>query len=218
MKLMKNKKSGFTLIELLVVISIIGILMGLLISQLGGILGSSENTKMQAVLRSWIIQCNEYKNFYGFYPPFVYQAEEGIPISLNEPIDNQEKFFYALKGSEKSASGWGEFIEENKDKKEFHSFSDDEYDADGNLIGFESIKILVDHDRDGMITVDGSVMEEILNSLAPMYDEDEVELAKSRIEQMSIINEAIAFYILNDNDLGVSNVFSWDIDKYFDSE
>ena len=215
---MKNKKNGFTLIELLVVISIIGILMGLLISQLGGILGSSDNTKMQAILRSWIIQCNEYKSFYGYYPPFMYQAEEGIPISLNEPVDNQERFFYALKGSEKTEFGWGEFPEENKDKKEFHSFSDDEYDADQNLIGFESIKILVDHDRDGMIKVDGSVMEEILNSLAPMYDEDEVELAESRIGQMSVINESIAFYILNDNGLGISNVFSWNIEKYFDSE
>ena len=44
-----------------------------------------------------------------------------------------------------------------------------------------------------MIKVDGSVMEEILNSLAPMYDEDEVELAESRIGQMSVINESIAF-------------------------
>jgi len=42
---MNKNKHGFTLIELLVVISIIGILMGLLISQLGGILGSSEKTK-----------------------------------------------------------------------------------------------------------------------------------------------------------------------------
>ena len=215
---MKNKKSGFTLIELLVVISIIGILMGLLISQLGGVLGSSDNTKMQAILRSWIIQCNEYKNFYGYYPPFFYQAEEGMPISLDDPTDNQERFFYALKGSENSVSGWGEFAEENRDKKEFHSFSDDEYDADGNLIGFESIKILVDHDRDGIIKVDDSVIDEILNSLAPDYDKEEVKLAESRIEQMSVINDSIAFYILQDNRSGISNVFSWDINKYFDSE
>ena len=213
---MNIKKNGFTLIELLVVISIIGILMGLLISQLGGVLGSSENTKMQAVLRSWIIQSKEYKNHYGYFPPFMYQLEEGTPISLNDPLDNQEKFFYALKGSERSEEGWGEFLDENKEKKEFHTFTEDEFDADGNLVGFESVRILVDYDRDGMIKLGSDVVDEILASLTPDYDEDEISLVKSRIEQFSVINEEIAFFILSDEISGVSNVYSWNLEKYFD--
>jgi prepilin-type N-terminal cleavage/methylation domain-containing protein len=215
---MKNKKIGFTLIELLVVISIIGILMGLLVSQLGGILGSSENTKMQAVMRSWVIQLNEYKNYYGYYPPFLYQSSEGSPIMLNDPVDNQGRFFYSLKGKEKTESGWndGDAYEiENKDKKEFHSFSEDEFDADGNLLGINSLRILVDHDRDGMIEMESDVVDDILNSLSPDYDKEEMNLIRSRIDQFSVINEEIAFYILNDNS-GVSNVFSWNIDKYFE--
>lgn len=218
MKFMKNKKIGFTLIELLVVISIIGILMGLLVSQLGGILGSSENTKMQAVMRSWVIQLNEYKNYYGYYPPFLYQSSEGSPIMLNDPVDNQGRFFYSLKGKEKTESGWndGDSYEiENKDKKEFHSFSEDEFDADGNLLGINSLRILVDHDRDGMIEMESDVVDDILNSLSPDYDKEEMNLIRSRIDQFSVINEEIAFYILNDNS-GVSNVFSWNIDKYFE--
>jgi prepilin-type N-terminal cleavage/methylation domain-containing protein len=217
-KFMKNKKIGFTLIELLVVISIIGILMGLLVSQLGGILGSSENTKMQAVMRSWVIQLNEYKNYYGYYPPFLYQSSEGSPIMLNDPVDNQGRFFYSLKGKEKTESGWndGDSYEiENKDKKEFHSFSEDEFDADGNLLGINSLRILVDHDRDGMIEMESDVVDDILNSLSPDYDKEEMNLIRSRIDQFSVINEEIAFYILNDNS-GVSNVFSWNIDKYFE--
>jgi prepilin-type N-terminal cleavage/methylation domain-containing protein len=213
---MNIKKNGFTLIELLVVISIIGILMGLLISQLGGVLGSSENTKMQAVLRSWIIQSKEYKNHYGYFPPFMYQLEEGTPISLNDPLDNQEKFFYALKGSERSEAGWGEFLDENKEKKEFHTFTEDEFDADGNLVGFESVRILVDYDRDGMIKLGSDVVDEILASLTPDYDEDEISLVQSRIEQFSVINEEIAFFILSDEISGVSNVYSWNLEKYFD--
>tara|TARA_B100000035_G_scaffold315191_1_gene334339 strand:+ start:3038 stop:3685 length:648 start_codon:yes stop_codon:yes gene_type:complete len=215
---MKNKKIGFTLIELLVVISIIGILMGLLVSQLGGILGSSENTKMQAVMRSWVIQLNEYKNYYGYYPPFLYQSSEGSPIMLNDPVDNQGRFLYSLKGKEKTESGWndGDSYEiENKDKKEFHSFSEDEFDADGNLLGINSLRILVDHDRDGMIEMESDVVDDILNSLSPDYDKEEMNLIRSRIDQFSVINEEIAFYILNDNS-GVSNVFSWNIDKYFE--
>ena len=206
------------MIELLVVISIIGILMGLLVSQLGGILGSSENTKMQAVMWSWVIQLNEYKNYYGYYPPFLYQSSEGSPIMLNDPVDNQGRFLYSLKGKEKTESGWndGDSYEiENKDKKEFHSFSEDEFDADGNLLGINSLRILVDHDRDGMIEMESDVVDDILNSLSPYYDKEEMNLIRSRIDQFSVINEEIAFYILNDNS-GVSNVFSWNIDKYFE--
>lgn len=215
---MNNKRNGFTLIELLVVISIIGILMGLLISQLGGVLGSSENTKMQSILRSWIIQCKEYKNHYGYFPPFMYQMEEGTPVGLSEPLDNQQKFFYALKGSERSEVGWGEFLDENKDKKNFHTFTEDEFDAEGNLVGFESVRILVDFDRDGIIKLGSDVVDEILASLSPDYDEAEMSLAESRIEQFSVINEEIAFFILSDEISGVSNVYSWNLEKYFDSE
>ena len=215
---MNNKRNGFTLIELLVVISIIGILMGLLISQLGGVLGSSENTKMQSILRSWIIQCKEYKNHYGYFPPFMYQMEEGTPVGLSEPLDNQQKFFYALKGSERSEVGWGEFLDENKDKKNFHTFTEDEFDAEGNLVGFESVRILVDFDRDGIIKLGSDVVDEILASLSPDYDEAEMSLAESRIEQFSVINEEIAFFILSDEISGVSNVYSWNLEKYFDSD
>ena len=42
--------------------------MGLLISQLGGVLGSSENTKMQAVLRSWVISAKSTKTIMGISP------------------------------------------------------------------------------------------------------------------------------------------------------
>ena len=148
----------------------------------------------------------------------MYQLEEGTPISLNDPLDNQEKFFYALKGSERSEAGWGEFLDENKDKKEFHTFTEDEFDADGDLTGFESVRILVDYDRDGIIKLGSDIVEEILASLSPEYDEDEMDRVQSRIEQFSIINEEIAFFILSDAVSGVSNVYSWNLEKYFDSE
>lgn len=218
-KLMKNKKIGFTLIELLVVISIIGILMGLLISQLGGVLGSSEKTKMQAVMRSWIIQLKEYKSYYGYYPPFLYQSSEGSPIKLNEPEDNQARFFYSLKGKQKTTNGWDDsdtYENENKDKKEFHSFSEDDFDADGNLLGSNSLRILVDHDRDGIIQMESDVVDDILASLSSDYGKDELNFKQSRKEVLSTINDEIAFYILTDTKTGLSNVFSWDFEKYFE--
>ena len=213
---MNKNKHGFTLIELLVVISIIGILMGLLISQLGGILGSSEKTKMQAIMRTWIIQLNEYKSHYGYYPPFLYEGEEGTPILLSEG-ENQDKFMYSLKGKVKTETGWGDsesLSDENKDQKEFHAFSEDEFDGDGNLISLNSLKILVDFNGDGTIEIGEDVKGEIISSLSLDYNDDEMSL----IEKNGVpnINESIVLYILTDEKLGISNIYSWNIEKYFD--
>ena len=213
---MNKNKHGFTLIELLVVISIIGILMGLLISQLGGILGSSEKTKMQAIMRTWIIQLNEYKSHYGYYPPFLYEGEEGTPILLSDG-ENQDKFMYSLKGKVKTETGWGDsesLSDENKDQKEFHAFSEDEFDGDGNLISLDSLKILVDFNGDGTIEIGEDVKGEIISSLSLDYNDDEMSLIENN--GVPNINESIAFYILTDQKLGISNIYSWNIEKYFD--
>ena len=213
---MNKNKHGFTLIELLVVISIIGILMGLLISQLGGILGSSEKTKMQAIMRTWIIQLNEYKSHYGYYPPFLYEAEEGIPVLLNEG-DKQDRFIYSLKGKIKTETGWGDsdnLSDENNEKKEFHSFSEDEFDGNGNLIGLDSVSILVDFNGDGVIEIGEDIKGKIVSSLSLDFNEEEMSLIEANGVQN--INESIAFYILTDEKLGISNIYSWNIEKYFD--
>ena len=213
---MNKNKHGFTLIELLVVISIIGILMGLLISQLGGILGSSEKTKVQAIMRTWIIQLNEYKSHYGYYPPFLYEGEEGTPILLSDG-ENQDKFMYSLKGKVKTETGWGDsesLSDENKDQKEFHAFSEDEFDGDGNLISLNSLKILVDFNGDGTIEIGEDVKGEIISSLSLDYNDDEMSLIENN--GVPNINESIAFYILTDQKLGISNIYSWNIEKYFD--
>ena len=213
---MNKNKHGFTLIELLVVISIIGILMGLLISQLGGILGSSEKTKMQAIMRTWIIQLNEYKSHYGYYPPFLYEGEEGTPVLLSEG-DNQDKFIYSLKGKVKTETGWGDsesLSDENKDKKEFHAFSEDEFDGGGNLISLDSLRILVDFNGDGTIEIGEDTKGQIISSLSLDYNDDEMSLIENN--GVPNINESIAFYILTDQELGISNIYSWNIEKYFD--
>jgi len=213
---MNKNKHGFTLIELLVVISIIGILMGLLISQLGGILGSSEKTKMQAIMRTWIVQLNEYKSHYGYYPPFLYEGEEGTPVLLSDG-ENQDKFMYSLKGKVKTDTGWGDsesLSDENKDKKEFHAFSEDEFDGEGNLISLDSLRILVDFNGDGTIEVGEDVKGQIISSLSSDYNDDEMSLIENN--GVPNINESIALYILTDEKLGISNIYSWNIEKYFD--
>mgnify|MGYP001582076031 FL=1 len=218
---MKKKKNGFTLIELLVVISIFGILMGLVVSQLGGVLGTSEKTKMQSIMRTWVIKLKQYKTHYGYYPPFLYESGEGVATMLNDPQDNQNRFLFSLKGKEKSDTGWSDgnsFEDENRDFKEFHSFSDDEFDEEGNLIAYESIRILLDHDRDGAIVMDNSLVDEIFSSLSLEYDKSEMENLDSLRDNFSLINEDIAIFILTDETTNLSNLFSWNIEKYLSSD
>jgi len=218
---MKKKKNAFTLIELLVVISIFGILMGLVVSQLGGVLGTSEKTKMQSIMRTWVIKLKQYKTHYGYYPPFLYESGEGVATMLNDPQDNQNRFLFSLKGKEKSDTGWSDgnsFEDENRDFKEFHSFSDDEFDEEGNLIAYESIGILLDHDRDGAIVMDNSLVDEIFSSLSLEYDDSQMEYLDSLRDNFSLINEDIAIFILSDETTNLSNLFSWNIEKYLSSD
>jgi len=171
---------------------------------------------MQAIMRTWIIQLNEYKSHYGYYPPFLYEGEEGTPILLSDG-ENQDKFMYSLKGKVKTETGWGDsesLSDENKDQKEFHAFSEDEFDGDGNLISLNSLKILVDFDGDGTIEIGEDVKGEIISSLSLDYNDDEMSLIENN--GVPNINESIVLYILTDEKLGISNIYSWNIEKYFD--
>ena len=219
---MKKQKNAFTLIELLVVISIFGILMGLVISQLGGVLGTSEKTKMQSIMRTWVIKLKQYKSHYGYYPPFLYESGEGVATMLNDPEDNQNKFLFSLKGKEKSdTGGWSEgneFEDENRDFKEFHSFSDDEFDNEGNLIAYQSIGVLLDHDGDGAIAIDNSLVDQIFSSLSLEYDTTQMEKLESLRDNFSLINEGVAIFILSDESTKLSNLFSWNVEKYLLSD
>ncbi len=215
----KAKLSGFTLIELLVVITILGILMGIVIPQVIGIFSGSEKTQMQAVLRSWVTQLQQYKSFYGYYPPFLYEAEEeGQAIVLE---DHQEQFIYALKGMQKTDSGWSasedeELRAQNRSAREFHPFSEDEFSEDGNLRSSKFIMILVDHDGDGAIRVADQVVDKIMDSAKKEYDEEEIEKAAARRNQMKLINDEVAIFILEDEESDLKNVFSWNLEKYFE--
>ena len=130
----KSKTNGFTLIELLVVIAVIGILMGMVGPKVFDLLTSSKVKKSQSIFRSWVTQIHQYKEFYKYFPPFLLQDEEGVPVILSED-ENHEKFIIALKGMNwlPDTSEWqpveqgSELRNENRKGREFHSFSEDEF-------------------------------------------------------------------------------------------
>lgn len=217
---MKNKtkeKRAFTLIELLVVISILGILMGIVGPKVIDLLSGSEKTKVQAIVRGWVTQLHQYKAHYGYFPPFLLSVEEGDPVSLAEP-DNYDNFLISLKGKSMSEDGTWMPVEvghqQNRKGKEFHSFSEDEFDAGGKLIGADNIMIIVDQDGDGTITLDDGLVNEILQSLAVDYSSTEIQAIDS--DKFAKLREKVAVFILDDDDLDVQNVFSWNIEKFFD--
>ena len=65
----KPQRAAFTLIELLTVIAIIAILMGLLMSALGGAKDQARRTEAAATVRNIVNACKSYANDYGKFPP-----------------------------------------------------------------------------------------------------------------------------------------------------
>jgi len=218
--IMKSKKSikAFTLIELLVVISILGILMAIVGPKVIDLLGGSEKTKMQAIIRGWVTQLHQYKSHYGYFPPFLFSEDEGIPIKLSDQ-ENQDNFFISLKGKKLSEDGSWESVPleenlQNPKAKQFHSFSEDEIDSDGRLIGANNIMILVDQDGDGSIVIENSTVNEILESLSFDYSSTEIDAINP--DKFAKIHEKVAIFLLKDEDLEIQNVFSWNIEKFFE--
>ena len=227
---MRNKKSrirGFTLIELLVVIAVIGILMGMVGPKVFDLLTSSKVKKSQSIFRSWVTQLHQYKEFYKYFPPFLLEEEEGKPMLLSEDT-NHELFIIALKGMRwaPDVSEWqpleqgSELRDQNRKGREFHSFSEDEFGADGYLAdswGGTKIRILVDYDGDGIIKLNSVAVDEIISALKEEHDSEIVEAAK---DKLSVIREKVGIYVLYDEtgETESENVFSWDIGKYLQEE
>jgi acyl carrier protein len=109
-----------------------------------------------------------------------------------------------------------ELRKQNRKGREFHSFSEDEFGVEGYLAdswGGTKIRVLVDQDGDGLIKLDSSAVDEIVDALKQEYDEEVVDEAK---EKISVIREKVGIYVLYDDtgETESENVFSWDILKY----
>jgi len=78
----------------------------------------------------------------------------------------------------------------------------------------ESLRILVDFNGDGTIEIGEDIIGQIFTSLSTDFNEEEMMELDAKVLQN--INESIAFYILTDQELGISNIYSWNIEKYFD--
>ena len=231
----KKKIKGFTLIELLVVISILGILMGIVGPKVIDLLSGSEKTKTQAIIRGWVTQLHQYKSHYGYFPPFLLTGVEGVPVSLADS-KNYNDFIVSLKGKslvngrwEPLEAGNTEIRKQNRKAKEFHSFSEDEFyivptekqlsfvGDFPHLIGTaldSKLYILVDQDGDGAIDLDTSLLNDIKQSLSIDFSSSQIQ--KISDEVLGRIHEKVVILLIKDDLLDVQNVYSWNIEKYFE--
>jgi len=226
----KTKKHGFTLIELLVVISIIGILMGIIGPKVFDLLSGSKGTKTQATFKAWVTQIYQYKQHYKYFPPFLLEDAEGIPADLSDDEDH-DAFIASLRGKSWNPGSFtwenltGDLLDQNRKRKEFHSFSEDEFgnidladeSNNGRFLsdawGGRKIYIVVDQNGDGLIKLDSSIVNIIMEALKVDYEPSVVEQAKDKI---GTIRDQVGIFVLHDasGETDTENVFSWNIQKY----
>ena len=109
--------------------------------------------------------------------------------------------------------------------REFHSFGEDEFgyvdlDDDKNngkylsdAWGNPNIRIVVDHDGDGIIKLSDKDLGEITSALQIDYDSAVVDAAKDKLQ---VIRDKVGIFVLFDDTGGwdTENAFSWDIAKF----
>ena len=231
----KRIKNGFTRIELLVVIAILGLLMGLLGPKVFELLGGANATKTQAVFRSWVTQLYQYKEFYKYFPPFLLEREEGVPVVLSESDEVHNSFVASLRGMKwtPGTKSWekltDDLLNQNLKRREFHSFSESEFGSvdpdneanDGQYLsdawGGRNIQIVVDQDGDGLIELSSDAVNQIKNALKHDFSSEVVDNAA---EKFKVIRDKVGIFVLYDP-AGYSethNVFSWDLVKYLGDE
>jgi len=78
---MKNRQSAFTLLEIMLVVTIIALLLGAAIYQLGGNVEYAKHTRIAADVQGIGTQLKLYESMNGFYPT----TEQGIQALVAQP-------------------------------------------------------------------------------------------------------------------------------------
>ena len=212
------------MIELLVVIAIIGILVSIAIPSYNGIIDWAHATDTEGRFAKWGGALSRYHDENGYFPPFLLDEDEGVPVVLSpEYQDDHDSFVVALAGRKwdtttklwentldgalKKQKGKGAYIDQMTE-----DFGTDGYLADG--WGGTKIHVLVQkgYASNGRgkdtIELSSSALAEIKEALSEDYD---IETINSVEDQLKMIPKPYAFYVLQDDDTGTGNVFSWNI-------
>ena len=112
------------------------------------------------------------------------------------------------------------YLDQNRKSVQFHHFSESEFilnDDKEELIGLSGLSILVDQNNDGVIELDDSFLDDIISNLKLDYTSSEVAKVEDNKKQVKNLNESIIFYF-NDDVSELSNIYTWNIEKYLEAE
>jgi hypothetical protein len=136
--------------------------------------------------------------------------------------DSHDAFIAALKGMQwdVGSQSWAklddEMLKQNRKSRQFHSFTEDEFNDEGYLAddwGGRDIHIVIDQDGDGLIELSSEAVNLIKDALKSEFDSEEVEDAS---EKFKVIRDKVGIFVLEDptGETDSENVFSWDIRKF----
>ena len=224
MKKTESHPRGFTLIELLVVIAIIGILVSIAIPSYNGIIDWAHATDTEGRFAKWGGALSRYHDENGYFPPFLLDEDEGVPVVLSpEHEEDHDSFVAALTGRkwDTTTKLWDNKLEgalkKQKGKSAYIDQMTEDFGSNGYLAdgwGGTKIHVLVqkDYASNGRgkdtIELSSSALSEIKEALSGDYD---METINSVEDQLKMIPKPYAFYVLQDDETGTGNVFSWDI-------
>ena len=119
-------------------------------------------------------------------------------------------------GSQSWAKLDDEMLKQNRKSRQFHSFTEDEFNDEGYLAddwGGRDIHIVIDQDGDGLIELSSEIVNLIKDALKSEFDSEEVEDAS---EKFKVIRDKVGIFVLEDptGETDSENVFSWDIRKF----
>ena len=110
---------GFTLLEIMLVVSIIALLLGAAIYNMGGNLGLAQETRVQTDIQAITTQLKIYQATNGFYP----SGEQGLEALVTRPTTAPVPKNWRMQFEKLPLDPWGNrYLYEVPGKKNPHSF------------------------------------------------------------------------------------------------
>jgi len=115
----KKESGGFTLLEIMLVVSIIALLLGAAIYNMGGNLGLAQETRVQTDIQAITTQLKIYQATNGFYP----SGEQGLEALVNRPTTAPVPKNWRMQFEKLPLDPWGNpYLYEVPGKKNPRSF------------------------------------------------------------------------------------------------
>lgn len=115
----RKKESGFTLLEIMLVVSIIALLLGAAIYNMGGNLGLAQETRVQTDIQAISTQLKIYQATNGFYP----SSEQNLDALVTRPTTAPVPKNWRMQFEKLPVDPWGNpYIYEVPGKKNPNSF------------------------------------------------------------------------------------------------